>query len=141
MRHPKQFWELYEGKELATAKHQTIGENITYLAFERNGGSGYSGTYQGKKYGEAPNNELGAMPEGLHRSERAGSATRHAGVKMRAAEGGREGPAGAPPREDEVELRAQAEGASGGRAGHADDDVVGIAGTKRLGRRNTQQGQ
>ena len=38
------------------------GENITSLAFERNGGQGYSGTFDGKKFGESPdhNDGLGA---------------------------------------------------------------------------------
>ena len=48
-RHPHKFWDLYEGKTITTAKHQSIGENITTLAFERNGGQGYSGTFGGKK--------------------------------------------------------------------------------------------
>jgi hypothetical protein len=30
-RHPVSFWDLYEGKTLTTAKHQTIGKNITTL--------------------------------------------------------------------------------------------------------------
>lgn len=73
-RHPKQFWDLYEGKSLTTAKHQTIGENITTLAFERNGGQGYSGTFDGHKFGESPdhNNGLSPLPEELQAGLRRG---------------------------------------------------------------------
>ena len=34
---PRRLWELYEGIELKLAKHQTIGTNISSLAFEMNG--------------------------------------------------------------------------------------------------------
>jgi iduronate 2-sulfatase len=73
-RHPKQFWDLYEGKSLTTAKHQTIGENITTLAFERNGGQGYSGTFDGQKFGESPDHDdgLGPLPEELQAGLRRG---------------------------------------------------------------------
>jgi hypothetical protein len=38
---------------------------VKLQAFERNGGPGYSGSYNGKAFGESPNNELGALPEEL----------------------------------------------------------------------------
>jgi iduronate 2-sulfatase len=73
-RHPRKFWDMYEGKALTTAKHQTIGENITTLAFERNGGPGYSGVFDGIKFGETPNHDdgLGALPEELQADLRRG---------------------------------------------------------------------
>ena len=70
------FWELYDGKTLSTAKHQTIGENITTLAFERNGGGGYSGVFDGVKFGESPgipnNGGLAPLPLELQRDLRRG---------------------------------------------------------------------
>lgn len=71
-RYPRQFWDLYESKDLSIAKHQTIGENITTLAFERNGGWGFSGSYEGVKFGESPNHNegLGALPDVLQKGLR-----------------------------------------------------------------------
>lgn len=43
-RTPQKFWDLYDGAGIALAKHQTIGTNITHLAFEMNGGMGQVGT-------------------------------------------------------------------------------------------------
>ena len=71
---PRRFWELYAGKNLSVAEHQTIGENITTLAFERNGGPGYSGVYDGQKFGESPNHDhgLGPLPTELQQGLRRG---------------------------------------------------------------------
>ncbi len=70
---PQQFWDMYaeQADKLSLAKHQTIGENITTLAYEMNGGMGQNYTTpEGKKYQESPDGP--PLPEDLQRTLRRG---------------------------------------------------------------------
>jgi len=57
---PHKFWAQYEGKTISLAKHMTIGENITVLAYEMNGEM--SQVYTKKKLSST----AGSRSEDLH---------------------------------------------------------------------------
>ena len=73
-RHPARFYDLYRGKALAVAKHMTIGENVTQLAFERNGEMGQTYIYNGNeslgRWRESPRGP--PLPDALQRELRRG---------------------------------------------------------------------
>lgn len=66
---PKRFYELYNNITIDVAKHQTISENTTVLAFERNGGMSANYLKNGSNYTIGPHQSL---PEDLQRTLRRG---------------------------------------------------------------------
>eukprot|EP00039_Didymoeca_costata_P004773 m.76012 g.76012 ORF g.76012 m.76012 type:complete len:564 (-) comp12538_c0_seq2:173-1864(-) len=69
-RMPKRFWDMYEGKTIDVAKMQTIGNNITVLAYEMNGEMGQIYKKAGKSYQESPQGP--SLPTDLQRALRRG---------------------------------------------------------------------
>lgn len=71
-RAPSQFWEQYEGETIDVAKHQTIGENITILAYERNGEMGQTYSFSGSTQHYRESADGPPIPEALQRQLRRG---------------------------------------------------------------------
>eukprot|EP00039_Didymoeca_costata_P020866 m.342679 g.342679 ORF g.342679 m.342679 type:complete len:552 (-) comp21706_c0_seq1:1-1656(-) len=66
---PRKFWTMYENKTIDVAKHETIGANITVLAYETNSLNRFT-TSNGTDYHESPHGP--AYPQDLQRGLRRG---------------------------------------------------------------------
>ena len=69
---PRRFWALYNESSIALAKRQTIGTNISVIAFEGNsflGATNFTQGNGGPTYHEGPQTPL---PEDVQRSARHG---------------------------------------------------------------------